>query len=84
MVIHPFCAAATDVVRIFFGFGPDAMVVEVRLNAFVCVGDWEMETVIGAGVFSVRWWTRICNILSLDSSRVNFATLMASGTLRVG
>jgi len=36
--------------HIFFGFGLDVMDVEVRLDAFVCVGDWERETVIDVGV----------------------------------
>ena len=68
--------------QIFLFFGPDALDVDVRVDVDVCTGEW--ETVIDTGVRSMSQQTRICNVQSWDSSRVTFATLMTSGTLRVG
>ena len=68
--------------RIFFAFCPDKMDGEVRVDTDVCVGDWEIAIV--AGVLSMNQHTHICIELKLDSSSVNFATLITSGTLRVG
>ena len=46
------------------------MDVEVRLDAFTCVGDWERETVIDVGVLSVRQAHLQCPIFGLVKGKL--------------